>query len=78
MDLLLSQTSSAQAVLRAVAAEGLVKEISGKALIDKYHLPVGSTVRSVAHELVNRNLLYKSPHGYSVYDRLFGVWLRRR
>ena len=77
MDLLLSQTSSAQAVLKAVAAERLVKEISGKTLIDKYNLPVGSTIRSVVRELVNRNLIYKSPSGYSIYDRLFGEWLKR-
>ena len=28
-------------------------------------------------ELVNRNLVYKSVSGYSIYDQLFGVWLRR-
>lgn len=76
-DLLLSQTSSAQAVLKAIAAEGVAKEISGKAMIDKYHLPVGSTIRSVVHDLENRNLVYKSSFGYSVYDRLFGMWLKR-
>ena len=76
-DLLLSQTVSAQSVLKAVAAEGIVKEISAKALIDKYSLPVGSTIRSLVRELVDRNLVYKSTAGYSIYDQLFSLWLRR-
>ena len=76
-DLLMSQTLSAQAVLKAIAAEGLVKEISAKALIDKYRLPVGSTIRSLIRDLVNRNLVYKSAAGYSIYDQLFAEWLRR-
>ena len=75
-DLLLSQTQSSQSVLRAIAAEGVVKEISAKDLIDKYRLPVGSTIRSLVRELVNRNLIYKSAEGYSIYDQLFAEWLR--
>lgn len=77
-DLLLSQTQSSQSVLRAIAAEGVVREISAKSLIDKYRLPVGSTIRSLARELVNRNLVYKSVEGYSIYDQLFAEWLRNK
>ena len=65
-----------QAVLKAIAAEGVVKEISSKALIDKYNLPVSSTIRSLVRELVNRNLIYRSVAGYSIYDQLFAEWLR--
>ena len=75
-DLLMSQTRSSQAVLKAIAAEGVVKEISSKALIDKYNLPVSSTIRSLVRELVNRNLICRSAAGYSIYDRLFAGWLR--
>ena len=76
-DLLLSQTRSSQSVLRAIAAERVVKEISAKDLIDKYRLPVGSTIRSLVRELLNRNLIYKSAEGYSIYDQLFAEWLRK-
>ena len=77
VDLLLSQTSSSQAVLKAIAAEGAVKEISSKWLIDKYRLPASSTIRSLVRELANRDLIYKSVAGYSICDQLFSVWLRR-
>ena len=76
-DLLMSQTISAQAVLKAIASEGVVKEISSKGMIDKYRLPAGSTIRSLIRELLNRNLVYKSIAGYSIYDQLFAEWLRR-
>lgn len=75
-DLLMSQTRSSQAVLKAIAAEGVVKEISSKTLIDKYNLPVSSTIRSLVRELVDRNLIYRSAAGYSIYDQLFAEWLR--
>lgn len=75
-DLLMSQTRSSQAVLKAIAAEGVVKEISSKALIGKYNLPVSSTIRSLVRELINRNLIYRSAAGYSIYDQLFAEWLR--
>lgn len=76
-DLLMSQTLSSQAVLKAIAAEGTVKEISAKELIEKHRLPVASTIRSLVRELVNRNLVYRSQAGYSIYDQFFAVWLRR-
>ena len=75
-DLLLSQTKSAQAVIKAIAAEGVVREISAKKLIDRYNLPVASTIRSLVGDLMNRNLIYKVADGYSIYDQFFAVWLR--
>ncbi len=76
-DLLASQTTSSQAVLKAIASEVVVKEISAKALILKYALPAGSTIRSIVCNLVNRDLVYQSSFGYSIYDQLFAIWLRR-
>ena len=75
-DLLRSQTPSEKAILAAVAKEGVVKEISGKAFIAKYDLPSPSTVRSAVENLVSRDLLYRDQRGYSVYDRIFAQWLR--
>lgn len=76
-DLLFSQTAASQRVLRAIAHEGIMAEVSSKKMLDKYELPTGSTVRSVVAELTGRDLLFKSDKGYSIYDRLFGEWLKR-
>lgn len=77
-DLLFSQGAAAQAVLVAVAKEGIVPEVSGRGFVLKYGLPSPSTIRSAVSDLLARDLLYRSEAGVSVYDKIFGVWLSRQ
>lgn len=74
-DLLRSQTGTAQRLLKAIAAEGCVPEVSSKAFVERHRLPSPSTIRSSVVELIDRNLVYRSAAGCEIYDRLFGRWL---
>jgi len=74
-DLLLSQTVTAQRLLKAIAVEGCVPEVSAKAFVERHRLPSPSTIRSSVADLVERNLVYRSAAGCEVYDRLFRRWL---
>ncbi len=74
-DLLFSQTTAAQHVLRAIAKEGIVTEILSRDFIAKYNLPAPSTIRSVVTNLLARDILYRTDAGVVVYDRIFGIWL---
>ena len=76
-DLLRSQTPAEQSILKAVGREGVVESISGRDFITRNALPAASTVRSAAAKLAERDLLYRSDAGYVVYDRFFGLWLKR-
>jgi len=76
-DLFRSQSEASRALLRAVAAENVVSAPTGKAFLSAHSLGAASTVASAIENLVCRELLYKSESGYMVYDRLFGIWLRR-
>ena len=76
-DLLRSQTAAEQSILKAVGREGVVKSISGGDFITRNALPAASIVRSAAAKLAERDLLYRSDAGYVVYDRFFGLWLKR-
>ena len=76
-DLLRSQTPAEQSILKAVGREGVVKSISGGDFITRNALPAASTVRSAAAKLTERDLLYRADAGYVVYDRFFGLWLKR-
>ena len=76
-DLFRSQSEASRALLRAVAAENVVSAPTGKAFLSGHSLGAASTVASAIENLVGRELLYKSENGYMVYDRLFGIWLRR-
>ena len=76
-DLLRSQTAAEQSILKAVGREGIVGSISAGDFIRRNALPAASTVRSASAKLKERDLLYKTDAGYVVYDRFFGLWLRR-
>ena len=76
-DLFRSQSEASRALLKAIAAEGVVSAPTGKAFLSDHALGAASTVSSAIENLVGRELLYKSENGYMVYDRLFGLWLRR-
>lgn len=77
MDLFRSQSEALCAVLKAVAQEGVAKMPTGRDFLSRYSLGSASTVSSALESLVRKELLYRSYDGYIVYDRLFGIWLKR-
>ena len=62
-------------VLHAVATEGTIKEIQGKAFLTKYQLGAASTVKTAVKSLVEKELLLDNNREYQIYDRFFGLWL---
>ena len=62
-------------VLHAVATEGTIKEIQGKAFLTKYQLGAASTVKTAVKSLVGKELLLDNNGEYQIYDRFFGLWL---
>lgn len=70
-------TTNQFAVIRAIAREGLVAEPTGKDFLKKYMLPGASSVKTVLETLTEKELFYRLPNGYIVYDRFFGIWLSR-
>lgn len=77
MDLLRSQTSAEQSILKAIGKEGVVGAISSNGFLMRYALPSASTVRSAVANLKARDIVYQTDRGYVVYDRFFGLWLAR-
>ena len=64
-------------LLKAVAKEGIVREITSGDFIAAHSLRSSSSVHLSLKKLVNEEILYRTDGGYIVYDRLFGFWLRR-
>lgn len=75
-DLLATQSGVGRALLKAVAAERVVPEITASAFLRKHGLSAPSSVRTALPVLLDRDLLYRSESGYVVYDRLFADYLR--
>lgn len=64
-------------LLKAVAKDGVVKEITSGDFMAKYSLRSSSSVHLSLKKLIDEEILYRTDDGYIVYDRLFGFWLRR-
>ena len=62
-------------VLYAIASEGSIKKIQGKAFLTKYQLGAASTVKTAVESLVDKELLLDNKGEYQLYDRFFGLWL---
>ena len=65
-------------LLKAIAHEKKVKEITSGSFISKYGLVAASSVNSAAKRLLEDEVLYAEQDGIIIYDRLFGEWLNTR
>ena len=65
-------------LLKAIAIEGCVKEITSGDFIAKHKLKAASSVNSTIKKLLKNELAYKTRSGYIVYDRFLNEWLRRQ
>ncbi len=65
-------------LLKAVATEEFVKEITSSSFISKYKLGAASSISASLKKLIDKELIYKTAAGYIVYDRFMAIWLRRQ
>ncbi len=69
-------TTNQVGILKAIASEGCVKNINSSEFIRKYNLKTPSSVNVALKSLLNKELLYITPDGYTVYDRFLSRWLK--
>lgn len=62
-------------LLKAIAKEGKVNEITSGSFISKYGLKATSSVKSALKRMLDDEIVYQSDGGYIIYDRFFGEWL---
>ncbi|MDR2882618.1 MAG: ATP-binding protein [Alistipes sp.] len=77
-NLLAAYTQGSVRLLKAIAREGCVKEITSGDFIARHTLKAASSVNSNLNKLLDRELAYKTPDGYIVYDRFMAIWLREQ
>ena len=75
-DLLAAQTEVGRALMRAIASEGKVRELTAGEFIRRHSLTAPSSVRTALPGLEDHDLVYRSSDGYMVYDYLFAEYLR--
>lgn len=62
-------------LIKAIAKEKKVKEITAGAFISMYELTAASSVKSSLSRMLDEEIIYCAEDGYMVYDRFFGQWL---
>lgn len=65
-------------LLKAIAREKKVKEITAGSFISRNGLVATSSVKSAAKRLLEDEVLYAGQDGIIIYDRLFSEWLNAR
>ena len=64
-------------LLKAIANERIVKEITSGSFISRYGLTATSSVKSALKRLIDDEIIYSDEKGYMVYDRFFRDWLEQ-
>lgn len=70
-------TANQARLLVAIAKETVVKEPTAGLFLRTYNIKSASSVQRSLQYLVDKEYVYKSDNGYIVYDRFFGMWMRR-
>ncbi len=65
-------------LLKAIAREKCVKSINAGDFIARHKLRATSSVNTALQKLIDKELVYKTPAGYMVYDRFMAIWLRQQ
>lgn len=76
-DLLRSQSEGSQRMLLAMARAKAVPQPTAGKFVASSGLRAASSALFALNDLRNRDLVYDTDSGWVVYDRLFGLWLRR-
>lgn len=70
-------TDNQLAVVKAIAKEGVVASPQGADFNRRYKLPSLSSIKTAIDGLVDKDIVYRNPSGYSIYDRFFELWLKK-
>lgn len=72
-----SLTDNQAALLSAIAKERAVSSVLSQEFVRRYNLPAPSSVSLALKTLLEKEFVYKFNDRYIVYDRFFGMWIRR-
>ena len=64
-------------LLKAIAKEGIVAQPTAGRFIKSHNLSGASSTKAALKVLENKELVYRKPEGYIIYDRFMDLWLKR-
>ena len=70
-------TDNQFSLLKAIAKEGIVAQPTAGRFINSHNLSGASSTKAALKVLENKELVYRKPEGYIIYDRFMDLWLKR-
>lgn len=70
-------TGNQFSLLKAIAKEGIVAQPTAGRFIKSHNLSGASSTKAALKVLENKELVYRKPEGYIIYDRFMDLWLKR-
>ena len=71
-------TDNQQSLMKAIAKDGCVASPQSDEFIKRYNLPSASSVKTALDVLIDKDLVYRTPTGYIIYDHFLAIWLTRQ
>lgn len=71
-------TENQFALLKAIAHEDVVPQPTANKFITAHKLSGASSVKAALKVLEDKELVYRTPAGYIIYDRFMALWLKRK
>lgn len=69
-------TDNQFSLLKAIAKDGIVAQPTSGKFIKSHNLSGASSAKAALRVLEDKELVYRKPEGYVVYDRFMNLWLR--
>ena len=69
-------TDNQFSLLKAIAKDGIVAQPTSGKFIKSHNLSGASSAKAALRVLEDKELVYRRPEGYVVYDRFMDLWLR--
>lgn len=70
-------TDNQFSLLKAIAKEGIVAHPTAGRFIKSHNLSGASSTKAALKVLEDKELVYRKPEGYIIYDRFMDLWLKR-
>lgn len=70
-------TDNQFSLLKAIAKEGIVAQPTAGRFIKSHNLSGASSTKAALKVLEDKELVYRKPEGYVIYDRFMDLWLKR-
>ena len=70
-------TDNQFSLLKAIAKEGIVAQPTAGRFIKSHNLSGASSTKAALKVLEDKELVYRKPEGYIIYDRFMDLWIKR-